>query len=111
MPTGAAGLLVPYFANELPALYVAAAMSGLSLAFYNVIVQNLVGILSKPHERIQSFSNFSLVGATTNFVGPLIAGFSIDHSGYPHCLPLYSGVIDRGGCDARGLGQGASGRQ
>lgn len=75
---GAIGLLVPYFARGLSALYVAAAMSGLSLAFYNVIVQNLVGILSKPQERVQSFSNFSLVGATTNFVGPLIAGFSID---------------------------------
>ena len=94
---GAIGLLVPYFSRELSALYVAAAMSGLSLAFYNVIVQNLVGILSKPHERIQSFSNFSLVGATANFVGPLIAGFSIDHSGYPiACLYIVALSIGAG---------------
>jgi predicted MFS family arabinose efflux permease len=57
-------------------------MSGLSLAFFNVIVQNLVGILSKPGEHTKNFSNFSLVGSTTNFVGPLFAGLSIDRSGH-----------------------------
>lgn len=78
---GACGMLVPYFIREMSALYIAAAMCGLSLAFFNVIVQNLVGILSKPHERTRTFSNFSMVGAGTNFVGPMIAGFSVDYAG------------------------------
>lgn len=79
---GAAALVLPYFVREMSALYIAAAMSGLSLAFFHVTLQNLMGILSKPHERARNFSNFSLVGAITNFVGPLVAGFSIDHSGH-----------------------------
>ena len=79
---GAGGMLIPYFVPELPALYFAGTMIGLSFAFSNVLLQNLVGILSKPHERAKNFSNSSLVGATTNFIGPLIAGFAIDHSGY-----------------------------
>jgi len=78
----AAGVLLPYLFHQLPVLFIAAALTGLFLALYNVIVQNLVGVLSKPNERTQNFSNFSLLGATANFVGPLLAGFSIDHAGH-----------------------------
>ena len=80
---GAGGLAIPYFVHSLPALYIAGALSGMSFAFFLVIVQNLVGILSAPEKRAQSFSNFSLVGATSNFIGPLVAGFSIDNFQYP----------------------------
>ena len=83
------GLLVPFLVPTLPALYVAAAMLGLGFSFYTVSVQNLVGILGKPQEHAKQFSNFSLVGATTNFVGPLVAGFSIDYAGHAvACLYL-----------------------
>jgi MFS family permease len=58
---------------------VSAALCGLSIAFYHVTLQNLVGVLSAPERRPRNFSNFSLVGAMTSFVGPLVAGFSIDH--------------------------------
>jgi MFS family permease len=78
---GACGMLVPYYIPELPALYVAAVMNGLSFAFYNVSLQNLVGLLSEPHNRTMNFSNFSLVVSVTSFIGPLFAGFSFDHSG------------------------------
>lgn len=80
--SGAAGMLIPYFARNLPALYFAGTMIGLAFAFSNVLIQNLVGILSKPKDRPRNFSNFSLVGSTTTFVGPLIAGFGIDHAGH-----------------------------
>lgn len=79
---GACGMLVPYFFPGLPALYIAAAMNGLAFAFYNVSLQNLVGLLSNPQNRAQNFSNFSLVMSVASFVGPLLAGFSIDHSGH-----------------------------
>ncbi|HYH43516.1 MAG TPA: MFS transporter [Burkholderiales bacterium] len=79
---GTAALLLPYFVREIGAFYAAAALSGLSIAFYHVTLQNLVGTLSAPDRRARNFSNFSLVGATTNFVGPLIAGLSIDNLGH-----------------------------
>lgn len=79
---GTGALVLPFFVREIGALYVAAALSGLSIAFYHVTLQNLVGTLSAPDQRARNFSNFSLVGATTNFVGPLIAGLSIDHFGH-----------------------------
>ena len=79
---GAVSLVLPYFFHTLPALYVAAALNGLAQAFFHVTLQNNIGSLSKPEDRARNFSNFSLVGAITSFVGPLIAGFSIDHWGH-----------------------------
>jgi len=86
---GTSALLLPYFVRAIPAFYAAAALSGLALAFYHVTLQNLVGILSRPNEHARNFSNFSLVGASTSFVGPLVAGFSIDYAGHAvACLYL-----------------------
>ena len=76
------GVLAPYFFPGLPALFVAAAMIGVSFAFYNVSLQNLIGLLSKPHERSKNFSNFGLAQAIASFSGPLLVGFGIDHAGY-----------------------------
>jgi MFS family permease len=81
---GTGALLLPYFVRDMGAFYASAALCGLSIAFYHVTLQNLVGVLSTPQQRARNFSNFSLVGATTSFVGPLIAGFSIDH--YSHAI-------------------------
>ena len=85
---GACGMLVPYYIPGLPALYVAAVMNGLSFAFFAVSMQNVVGLLSEPHNRALNFSNFSLIVSVTTFIGPLFAGFSIDNSG-PALACLY----------------------
>ena len=77
---GALGMTVPYFWHALPAMFIAAAMSGLALAILHVLAQNLVGLLSKPADRARNFGNFSMIGASTNFSGPLIAGLAIDHT-------------------------------
>ncbi len=83
------GLLVPYFARSLPAIFIAGAMSGFSLVFFNVSTQNLVGLLSKPENRAVNFSNYSLANSAADLLGPLIAGFSIDHAGHAvSCLYL-----------------------
>ncbi|MBI4194244.1 MAG: MFS transporter [Betaproteobacteria bacterium] len=79
---GALSLVLPFFVRTLPAFYVAAALNGLALAFFHVTLQNLIGIMSRPEDRARNFSNFSLTGAMTNFVGPLLAGFSIDYLGH-----------------------------
>lgn len=79
---GALGMLAPYFMPGLPALYLAAVTNGLLFACCSVSLQNLVGLLSSPMDRPKNFSNFSLMASAANFFGPLIAGFSIDLSGY-----------------------------
>ncbi len=84
---GVLGMTIPYFWHAMPALYLAAAMSGLALAILHVLAQNLVGLLSVPAERARNFGNFSMIGASTNFVGPLVAGLAIDHTNqFTACL-------------------------
>ena len=39
---GGLGILIPFFFAGLPAIFVAAAMNGLSLSIYNVSLQNVV---------------------------------------------------------------------
>ncbi len=76
------GLMLPYFWHHVAALYIAAAMSGLALSLYHVNLQTLVGRLSTPAQRVRNFSNFSLVGAATNFCGPLFGGLAVDHTSH-----------------------------
>lgn len=75
-------LVLPFFFRNLTLLYAAAALNGLALAFFHVTLQNLVGTLSNVDNRARNFANFSLAGAMTSFVGPLLAGFSIDTVGH-----------------------------
>lgn len=93
------GLLLPYLMPRLPALYFSAAMIGAAHVFFHVSVHNLIGSLGDAEARTRNFSRFSLWAAVSTFIGPLFAGFSIDHSGhavtyfYLSLVALLSGVI------------------
>jgi MFS family permease len=76
------GMLVPYYLPSLPTLYTAAATNGILTACCVVSYQNLVGLLSNQHNNARNFSNLSLVASFSGFLGPLLAGFSIDYSGH-----------------------------
>ena len=74
-------MLVPYVIPRLPSLFVTATMYGLLAALSAAPMQNLVGLLSKPQDRVKNYSNFSLVVASATFAGPLMAGFTFDQAG------------------------------
>lgn len=76
------GLMVPYFTPSLVSLYLSAALLGGSYVFYNVSMQNLVGLLSAAEDRTKTFSSYGLVLAMGGFLGPLAAGFGIDALGH-----------------------------
>jgi MFS family permease len=78
---GALGMLVSYIIPGLPALFVTSVMYGLLTALYGAPVQNLVGLQSGPQDSARNFSNFSLVTSLGAFLGPLLAGLSIDNAG------------------------------
>jgi predicted MFS family arabinose efflux permease len=105
----AAGLLLPWLAPGLPALYASAALIGASHMFYNVSAQNLIGSLGGAEERTRNFSNYALAMAIGSFIGPLFAGFSIDFVGhataylYIAALPLVPALIM---ATARKVGRG-----
>ena len=86
---GGLGTLVPYFVPGLGALYIAGTMCGLSMIFFNLSTQNLVGMLSTPQNRTRNFSNYTLTMSASNLLGPVLGGFAIDHAGHAAaCLIL-----------------------
>ena len=95
---GVCALAIPYFARELAALYVTSILLGVTFTAYNVLLPNVVGLVSPPAEHARNFSNASLVGSITMFAAPLTAGIAIDLWGHAAAflflalLPLSAGV-------------------
>ena len=86
---GTGAMLIPYFVHSTYALFAVGALVGVTIAFMTVLGQNLVGILSAPHERTRNFSNYTLTGSLCVFIAPLSAGFAIDHLGHANaCLAI-----------------------
>jgi len=84
-----AGLLLPFFWPAVPALFIASVMQGLSIVFFHLAMQNLVGLLATAQNRARYFSNYTLTISTAQFLGPLAGGFLIDHTGFAAtCLAM-----------------------
>ena len=87
--SGGVGMLIPYFMPTMTALYAASLLVGVSVALTAVLGQYLVGVLSEPAERTRNFSNYSLTGSAAILLGPLLAGFAIDHASHAiACLAI-----------------------
>jgi len=94
------GLTLPYFFPYTATLYLQAMLIGAGHVFYNVSVQNMIGGMStNKTERTKNFSNFGLAMSAGSFIGPLAAGFAIDHIGHRYAYlalaftPLITAVI------------------
>lgn len=94
------GLTLPYFFPYTATLYLQAMLVGAGHVFYNVSVQNMIGGMStNATERTKNFSNFGLAMSAGSFIGPLAAGFAIDHIGHRYAYlalavtPLITAVI------------------
>lgn len=79
---GAAGMSLPWAFPNLYALYAAGILIGVAFAFIGLVVINMMGLLSTPADRARNFANNALMGSAANIVGPLVAGFAIDHAGH-----------------------------
>ncbi len=76
------GVVLPWFAPTLPLLFIAAAITGLGFILGQVAFQSLVGTLGDGMARTKNFNNYALIVAVADFVGPVFAGFAIDHAGH-----------------------------
>src|SRR5262249_61135294 len=67
----------------------AALLCRLATRFLILGTENLVGLLSTPENWARNFSNYSLCTSLAGFLGPLVTGFSIEHSDHARtCLYL-----------------------
>ncbi len=77
-----AALLVPYFFPGVAALYVMALVVGTAFQFFFIPAQGITGALGGPQDRARNYSLLAIGFSIASFLGPLIAGFSIDYLGY-----------------------------
>ena len=101
--TLACGAAIPCALTGLWPLYVAAPLIGVAFSGFQVAAQNATGELGGPLLRSRNFGLLSLGQSVSMFVGPSVAGISIDHLGYQWAfgvlalVPLVPAMVLAGG--------------
>jgi MFS family permease len=85
-------LLVPLAVRGMPGLMLCSALVGLGHIFFHVSIHNLIGAYGGGEARTRNFATFSLGASVSAFIGPSLAGFSIDGWGFPPTHWLLAGV-------------------
>jgi len=79
-------LLLPPLFPGLVALYITALLIGTSFQFFFVAVTGIAGGIGGTENRVRNYALLSLGFSGAGFLGPMAAGFSIDHLGH---LPAF----------------------
>ncbi len=66
----------------LASLFAGATLLGVGFMAFQLAAQNTTGEIGGPTERARNFSLLALGYSVSSFVGPLVAGFAIDHFGF-----------------------------
>ena len=82
----AVALLLPPFFPGLATLYITALLIGTSFNFFFITLMGIAGGIGGEINRVSNYALVSLGFAGASFLGPIAAGFSIDHLGH---LPTF----------------------
>jgi MFS family permease len=77
-----AGMLLAVAMPELQILFAVSALVGSGFILFHIAVNHAVGVSGQPRDRARNFSMLALAFSTSNFIGPIIAGFAIDGIGH-----------------------------
>ena len=88
----ALGAALPLLWRGLPALYLSAALLGAAFMAFQLATQRVVGDIGEPSECARNFAMLALGYSASGFLGPLIAGYSIDHLGFAAAFAVLLGV-------------------
>jgi MFS family permease len=88
----AVGAALPFLWRGLPALFVSAPLLGLSFVAFQLGTQRATGELGGATDRARNFSLLALGYSVSGLVGPLVAGFSIDHFGHAVAFAVLAAV-------------------
>lgn len=84
----AIGAAMPALVSGLAPLFVSATLVGASFMLFQVATQNVTGELGGPQARAHNFSLLALGYSISGFLGPLVAGVTIDHAGFTTAFAL-----------------------
>ena len=96
MFTGSCGLafgmaLAVVFPRE-SILFFTAAIAGVSFMAFQVAAQYATGEMGGPEARVRNFGLLALGYSTSSILGPLLAGFMIDHVGFTATFAVLAAV-------------------
>lgn len=83
-----AGIMITVISPTMPALFATSCLAGSGFIVYHIAVNYLVAVAGKPEERAKNFSWLAVSFSTSGFLGPMVAGFSIDGIGYRRTMLL-----------------------
>jgi MFS family permease len=83
-------MLTGFLWRELAGLFAVSILIGTGFVFFNVSIQNLAGALGRPEQRARNFSLLAIGYSVSSFIGPMFAGFSIDHAGHALTFLFFS---------------------
>ena len=86
----AASAIIPTVLPGLPALFVAAALSGVSFMAFQVATQYATGEMGPPGARTRNYGLLAVGYSTSSILGPLVAGLTIDHAGFRPAFAVLS---------------------
>jgi MFS family permease len=78
----ALGVVLPFFWPTYTGLFAGAALSSTGFIFVQVSMQALTGSLATGNERTRNINSYALVVSLADLLGPVAAGFLIDHTGH-----------------------------
>ena len=75
-------LLLACGVPRLEVLFVVSALAGSAFYLFHIAVNHAAAVIGRPEERARNFSLLALGFSTSGFLGPMLAGFSIDGIGH-----------------------------
>lgn len=78
----AIGAGLPWLIPGIAVLFATTALIGMAFMLYQVAAQNATGALGAPSDRARNFSLLALGYSVSGLIGPLLAGFTIDHASF-----------------------------
>ena len=85
------GLIIGVVFPQIEALYLVSLIVGGGFMLFHIAVNNAVGVIGRPEDRVRNFSVIALTFSTSGFLGPMITGFAIDLIGYRGTFLLLAG--------------------
>jgi predicted MFS family arabinose efflux permease len=76
-----AALVLPCLFPNLGVLYVSAVVLGFAHQVFSLPQEAIVGGIGGPEKRARNYAFITMAWSAANFIGPVVAGFSIDHIG------------------------------
>jgi MFS family permease len=86
----AIAMVVGFAWRELAGLFLVALLVGGGFVFFNVSIQTLAGGMGRPEHRTRNFAWLSIGYSGSSLIGPVFAGFAIDHFGHAFTFLMFS---------------------